>query len=247
MIGVGLITLHPEEARRLIPQNTRPRLGPRILNLLVLGLWRSKADFSPRLPFLLRFFWESRDVIPQSDCPAQRSRLPRNSLLGKKPTGSSLTNPPPKCEDKNSTPGMYATLVTPSTLAKSPKPVVAVRILSRSVVGLVVQNRAHGFDYGSHRTTCPSKFCAGTGRLRNYQTSGRTRGGTVAGARTGRRDAAPGALQHPVRAGPGPAARAGRGRGLGRRREQLGSPWLPRAAARVRAVGDSRRCGSNKH
>lgn len=73
-----------------------------------------------------------------------------------------------------------------------------------------------------------------------HQTSGRARGGTVAEAGARRRHAAPRALQHPLRAGPGPAARAGRGRGLWRRRELLGPPGFPRATSRAPAVRNPR-------
>uniref|UniRef100_A0A8C0MHY2 ribose-5-phosphate isomerase n=1 Tax=Canis lupus familiaris TaxID=9615 RepID=A0A8C0MHY2_CANLF len=79
----------------------------------------------------------------------------------------------------------------------------------------------------------------------SHPTSGRAGGGTAAEAGARRRDAAPRALQHPLRAGPGPAARAGRGCGLWRRREQLGRPGFARAASWARAVRDP--CRHRQH
>lgn len=79
------------------------------------------------------------------------------------------------------------------------------------------------------------------------QISGGAGGGTSAEAGARCRDAAPRALQHPLRAGLGPAAREGRGRGLWRRREQLGPPGFPRAAAGACTVRDPWRCWQHKH
>lgn len=156
--------------------------------------------------------------------------------------------PPPKHGQTKTRPGFNQPRLLPSQWPTQQSPSRAIAHGSRAGpcrAGSPRRGAASGSP--SHRTAFPSEARAGAGRVREHQTSGRTGGGSVAEAGGRRRDAAPWALQHPLRAGPGPTARACRGRGLGRRREQLERPRLPRAVSRLRSVWDPRRRWRNKH
>lgn len=155
--------------------------------------------------------------------------------------------PPPKHGQTERPPEFNQRRLLPSQWPthQSPSRAICVRVAEPCRAGSPRRGAASGSP--SHRTAFPSEARAGAGRVREHQTSGRTRGGSVAEAGGRRRDAAPWALQHPLRAGPGPTARAGRGRGLGWRREQLGRPGLPRAVSWLRSVRHPRRRWRNKH